>query len=63
MLSVTRILSWIHTFLPCTDGDKKLTCPMESAYPKLTALVAEISKRPATVAALEAEGLPPVFDD
>lgn len=42
---------------------QKIDLPMESAYPKLTALVAEISKRPATVAALEAEGLPPVFDD
>ncbi|KAM5457651.1 putative glutathione transferase [Microsporum audouinii] len=42
---------------------QKIDLPMESAYPKLTALVAEVSKRPATVAALEAEGLPPVFDD
>ncbi|EFR02133.1 glutathione S-transferase [Nannizzia gypsea CBS 118893] len=35
--------------------------PMESDYPKLTALVAEVSKRPATVAATEAEGLSPIF--
>ncbi|EGD85770.1 hypothetical protein H112_06692 [Trichophyton rubrum D6] len=41
---------------------QKIGLPMESDYPKLTALVVEASKRPSTVAAMEAEGLPPIFN-
>ncbi|KAK2875398.1 hypothetical protein FQN49_001624 [Arthroderma sp. PD_2] len=40
---------------------QRIELPMEKDYPKFTALVSEVSKREAAIAALEAEELPPVF--